>query len=88
MPSEKDNILKFNQYMKPNKMPHTIYDDLESLLKKIDGYANNPGKSSTRKRVEHIPCVYSMSAILVFDYIENKHTLYYGEDCKKKLTIL
>ena len=25
-----------------------------------------------------------MSTIWVFDHIENKHSLYYGEDCMKK----
>ena len=34
MPSQKDNILKFNQYIKPNKMPYIIYADLESLIYK------------------------------------------------------
>ena len=29
MPSEKDNILKFNQYMKSDKMPYIIYADIE-----------------------------------------------------------
>ena len=30
MPSEKDNILEFNQYMKSDKIPCIIYDDIES----------------------------------------------------------
>ena len=30
MPSEKDEILEFNQYMKSDKMPHIIYADMES----------------------------------------------------------
>ena len=34
MPSEKDNTLKFNQYMKSDKIPYIIYADLESLIKK------------------------------------------------------
>ena len=34
MPSEKDNILEFNQYMKLNKMPCITYADFESLIKK------------------------------------------------------
>ena len=38
---EKDNILKFNQYMKSDEMPDIIYTDIESLIKKIDGCANN-----------------------------------------------
>ena len=42
MPSEKDKILEFNQYMKSDKMPHIIYAEIESLIKKkIDGCAKN-----------------------------------------------
>ena len=37
MPSTKDNILKFNQYMKSHGMPCIICADLESLIKKIAG---------------------------------------------------
>ena len=36
------------------------------------------------KKGESIPCGCSMSTILAFDHIENKHTLYRGEDCMKK----
>ena len=53
---EKDNALEFNQNMKSDKMPYIIYADNESLIKKIDGCANNPEKSSTIKIGEHIPC--------------------------------
>ena len=49
MPSEKNSLLEFNQYMKSDKMPYIIYVDMESLIKKIDGCANNPEKSSTSK---------------------------------------
>ena len=63
MPTEKHNILKFNQYMKSDKMLYIIYADIESLIKKIDGCANNPEKSSTTKIVEHITCRYSMPTI-------------------------
>ena len=34
MPSKKDNILEFNQYMKSDKMPYVIDTDIESLTKK------------------------------------------------------
>ena len=63
MPSEKDKILEFNQYMKSDKMPYNIYADMESLIEKIDRYANDPENSSTRKIGEHIPWEYSMSKI-------------------------
>ena len=63
MPSEKDKILEFNQYMKADKMSYIIYADMEFLIKKIDGCANNPENSSTTKTGELIPCGYSMSTI-------------------------
>ena len=77
MPSEKNNILEFNQYMKLDKMPYIIYADIESSIKKIDGCANNPGKSSTTKIGEHI--------LWGFDHIEDKQTLYHTKDCRKKI---
>ena len=84
MLSEKDDILEFNQYMKSDKIPYIIYADIESLIKKVKRCANNPENSSTTKIGEHIPCEYSMSTIWAFDHIENKHTLYRGNDCMKK----
>ena len=33
MPSEKDNILEFNQYIRSDKMPYIVYADIESLIK-------------------------------------------------------
>ena len=56
MPSETNNILEFNQCMKPDKMPYIIYAEIESLIKKVDGCENNPENSSIIKIVEHIPC--------------------------------
>ena len=34
MPSEKDNILEFDIYMKSDKVPYIIFVDIESLIKK------------------------------------------------------
>ena len=42
-------------YMESDKMPYIFYTDIESLIKKIDGCANNPESSSTTKIDEHIP---------------------------------
>ena len=36
MPSEKDNILEFNEYMKSDKMPDIIHANIELLIKKMD----------------------------------------------------
>ena len=46
---------EFKQYMKSDKMPYIIYADIESLIRKVDGCANNPENSSTTKIREHIP---------------------------------
>ena len=40
-----------------------IYADIEYLIRKIDGCANNPENFSTTKVDEYIPCGYSMSSI-------------------------
>ena len=44
-------------------MQYIIYADIESLIRKIDGCANNPENSSTTKVGENMQCRYSMSAI-------------------------
>ena len=80
MSSEKDNILKFNQYMKSDKMPYMIYADIVSLITKIDGCVNNPENSSATKIGDHIPCEYSMSTIWAFDQTENKGNLYHKKE--------
>ena len=87
MPLEKDKTLEFKCYMKSDKMSYITYADIESLIKKKDGWENNPEKSSTSKIGEHIHCGHSMSEISGFDRIENKHTLYLGEDLLKSLLI-
>ena len=61
-------------------MSFTIYADIESLIKKIDGYANNLENSSTKKIGKNISCGYPMSTIWAFDNIEKKYTIYRGED--------
>ena len=36
MPSKDTKILEFNQYRKSVKIPSIIYENLESLIKKVD----------------------------------------------------
>ena len=78
MPSEKDNILEFNQFMKSDKIPYIIYGDIESLIRKwIDGCVNNAENSSATKiwggggggrGGGDIPCGDSVSTIWDFKY--------------------
>ena len=66
MPSEKDNVLELNEYMKLHKMPYIVHADLESLIKKIFGCANNTEKFSTTKLV-------SIKIIIFPVYIHCQH---------------
>ena len=84
MSLETVKILKLIQCMGPDKIPCTIFTDIESLIRKIDGCVNNPENSLRTKLGEHIPSGYSMSTISSLDHLENKHILYRGNDCVKK----
>ena len=58
--------------------------DVESLIRKKDGSANNAGKSSTMKIGKHNSCGYLISKIWGSNHIEDKHSLYRGKYCMKK----
>ena len=70
--------------MKLDKASSIIYADIESLIKRIDGWKNNFEKSSTPKVCEHIPLGNSMFTIWTFDGIENKLDEYRCEYYMKK----
>ena len=83
----KKRIIYYSSIIYEARQNAILYVDLMSLIKEIDGCANNPEKSSTAKIGEHIPCRKSMSIIWAFDKIKNKLTFYCGEDCMKKFCI-
>ena len=56
----------------------------EYLIERIDECKNNPENSSTPKADDHIQSRFSMSTILSFKIIENKHDVYRGRDCTEK----
>ena len=84
MPTEKIKRLEFSQYMKSDSMPSIIYADIELIIRKIDGCAWNPEKSSTMKIGKEIPPEYSMPLIWGFYHRENKHDLLRRKDCMKR----
>ena len=57
---------------------------LGCLIEKIDGCKINPENSSTTKVSKYILSGFSMSTILSFRNIENKHDVYKGKDCIKR----
>ena len=78
IPTEKHNILELNREMTSDKVACIIYADMKSLIKKVDGCANNLENSSTAQIGERIRCRYSISKIWAFNHTENKHTLSWG----------
>ena len=81
MPDEDKKILKYNPGEQSLKFPFIIYGDLECLLKKINTCQNNPEKSYTEKKVEHIPSGYSILACCSFYKSKNERKYYRGQDC-------
>ena len=84
MLSKDNEILELNQYQKYHKALFVICTDLECVIEKIDRCKNNPENSSTTRVSKHIPSGFSMSTILLFRSIENKHDVYRGNDFLKK----
>ena len=69
MSSQDTKILEFDQSHKSVEAPYIIYAEFECLIKKIDGYKNNPENSFTLKVGEHILSGFSMSTISTFKAI-------------------
>ena len=84
MPTENNNIIKYNHGEKSIKLPFVIYTDLECLLEKMSTCMNNPNESSTTKINKHTPSGYSIFTSCSFDKSRNKLNYYRGKDCMKK----
>ena len=56
---KKDDILKFKNYYKGERVPFIIYADMESLIKPIQSCEPNPRGSYTKKYQKHEPISYS-----------------------------
>ena len=56
LPCVDTKILEFNQKQNYDKIPFTIYADLESLIEKMDGRKINSEKLSTTNLGEHVIC--------------------------------
>ena len=83
MPSEENMMLKFKKYLKLAKVWCIIYTDLESLIKKVDGYEKNFKRLSTTKAANHIPSGFSISMILSLKSLKYLHGVSRGEDFMK-----
>ena len=83
MPPKKP--LKYNPGEKSLKVPYIFYVDLESLLVKTQTSQNNPEKSYTERKTEHVPSGYSLDLVRSYDANKGRHSFYRGTDCIEKL---
>ena len=79
-------ILKYNSGEKSIKIPHSIYADLECLIKKIDTCQNDKEKSYTEKKAKHVPSGYSLVTCCSYDKSKNERKYYSGKECMEKLS--
>ena len=70
---------------KSDKAQFIVYEDLECIIKKIDGCKNDPKNSSTTKVTDHIPSGFSISTVFSFRTKENKHDVCRGKIFMKKI---
>ena len=63
MPDKENNILKFKNYYKQQKVPFTIYADFEAITQKIHGCMKNDDKSFTEEYQKHIDCSYGYKVV-------------------------
>ena len=80
MPPDDNKILEFIQYQNVIKH-HSLFTPID-IIEKIDGCKNNPENSSKTKLSKHIPSAISISAILPWRSIENKHDIYIEREVK------
>ena len=86
MPTENNDIIKYNHGEKSMKLPFLIYADLECLLEKMSTCINKPNESSTTKINKHAPSGYPIFTSCSFDELKNKLNYYRGKDCMKKFS--
>ncbi|KAL9959301.1 hypothetical protein ACROYT_G032614 [Oculina patagonica] len=80
MPTKDNNILKFNNFHKQQKVPFVIYSDFEAIIEKISGCKPNNNKSYTEAYQKHTDCGYAYKLVCCYD---DKYTkpvqIYRGE---------
>ena len=63
LPSEGENIIKFTQFGKMQKLPFCIYADFECINKKIQGSESNPNNAFTNKDTIHEVCGFTFYTV-------------------------
>ncbi|KAL9954736.1 hypothetical protein ACROYT_G042310 [Oculina patagonica] len=67
MPTKDNNILKFNNFHKQQKVPFVIYADFEAITEKISSCKPNDDKSYTEAYQKHQDCGYGYKVVCCYD---------------------
>ena len=67
MPTEDNNILKFNNFHKQQPVLFVIYADFEAITEKISSCEQNDNKSFTEKYQKHIDCGFGYKVVCCYD---------------------
>ncbi len=81
LPTEDNNILKFQNYKHKLKVPYVIYADFEAILKPIDICLPSSMNSFTENITKHEPSSFAYYIKCSYDDSKSKFDLYRGEDC-------
>jgi hypothetical protein len=79
-----ETILKFTAYHRQMRVPYIIYVDFECRHIPIQGCANNPTRSSTRKTAKQTPCSYYYIIVRCDGQVKHGQ-LYRGENAAAQL---
>ena len=85
MPNKDNNILKHRLGDKSLKYPFIIYADLECILQVIYTCQNNPNKSYTENKTQHIPSGYALVICCPFDKSKTEIIYYREKYCIENL---
>lgn len=78
LPEEGEDIVRFTDFAKQQRIPFVIYADFETLNCKIQGCENSPTTSSTQMKTEHVPCGFSYQ--IISEYMRFPVKTYRGEN--------
>ena len=77
IPDKDNNILKFNNFHKQQKVPFVIYADFEAITEKIQGCQKNNDSSYTEAYQRHTDCGYGYKVVCCYDDKYTKPTQIY-----------
>ena len=85
LPSESDNILRFNDFSKTQKLPFVIFCDLETLNKKISTCSPKSDVSNTTPMTSMEVCGFGYKVVCIDDQYTKPTVVYRGNDASEKL---